>query len=185
MRIIAGKFKGRKLYSPKDESIRPTADRVKEAIFSMLDEYLNGAVVLDLFSGSGSLGLEAISRGAKICYFCDSSAESIRLTKSNIDKCNAGSQSVLIAGDFIKALLKMPEKADIILLDPPYEKGFLDICLKKIYENGVLSEDGIIVAEHGAAEVLPDSLLTFNRIKKKKYGSALVSLYIELSGGVC
>jgi len=184
MRIIAGKFKGRKLYSPKDDNIRPTSDKVKEAIFSMIGEYLDDAAVIDLFSGSGSLGLEALSRGAKICYFCDNSAESLKLIKSNIDVCGADESSHIFTGDYKKALSKVTEKADIIFLDPPYGEVFFDKCFEKICEYGVLKEGGLIVAEHGKETPLPDKVLNFGKIKEKKYGAVTVSLYVELNDGV-
>jgi len=185
MRIVAGKFKGRKLNPPKDDSIRPTTDKVKEAIFSTIGSYLDGGVVVDLFSGTGGLGLEALSRGAKICYFCDSSPESIRLTKSNIQLCGAENECCIIPGDYGKALSKIPEKADVIILDPPFEKDIFIPCFKKIYECDALKADGVIVVEHGVSGALPDNILKYVKIKEKKYGTVLVSLYVELNNGVC
>ena len=177
MRIIAGNFKGRKLESLKGNDVRPTGDKVKEAIFSMIDEYIEESVVIDLFSGTGNLGLEALSRGAKMCYFGDNRSESIRVTKANIENCNVSEQSVVIAGSFEKVLSKIPEKADVIFLDPPYDKEFMALCFEKIRDFEILQDGGIIVAEHGLKEKLPDVFYDFNKMKERRYGTILVSLF--------
>jgi len=177
MRIIAGDYKGRVLKTPKDDKIRPTAGKVKEALFSMIAFYVEDAVVVDLFAGAGGLGLEALSRGAKVCYFGGNQAECINLVKSNIDICGAGEKSRIIAGDFVKALSNIPEKADIIILDPPYGGGFMDACFKNIAELALLNDDGVIAAEHGALEILPDIFYGFRKIKGKKYGKIRLSIY--------
>lgn len=177
MRIIAGDFKGRRLFTPKDSRIRPTTDKVKESIFSIITAYLEGAVVIDLFSGTGNLGLEAISRGAKRCYFGDKSRESLALTRQNIALCRQEDQAVTILGDFEYVLGKIPEKADLIFLDPPYKQGLLRECLHQIATLSLLSEEGIIVAEHGAEDSLEDKLSGFTKIKEKTYGTITISIY--------
>ena len=181
MRIIAGEYKGRKLLSPNGQSIKPTGDKVKEAIFSMTAGYIEGAVVIDLFSGSGCLGLEAISRGAGICYFCDNSKDSIALIKKNIEICGATEKSRVLVGDFKKTLLMIPEKANVIFLDPPFEKGVFAACFESIHNAGVLAGGGIVVAEHGRRELLPGAFYNLGRLKEKKYGVVHVSLYVELN----
>jgi len=177
LRIIAGDLKGRRLFTPKDSRIRPTTDKVKESIFSMIAAYLEDAVVIDLFSGTGNLGLEAISRGAKRCYFGDKSRESMELTKQNIAYCKQEDHAVTILGDFEYVLRKIPEKADLILLDPPYMHGLINGCFAIISELSLLTEDGIIVAEHGADKPLDDEIFGFTKIKEKKYGKISVSIY--------
>jgi len=177
MRIIAGELKGRKLETLKGNDVRPTGDKVKEAIFSMIDAHLDESVVLDLFSGTGNLGLEALSRGAKMCYFGDNRPDSIKITKANIEYCNVQESSKVIAGSFEKVLAKLPEKVDVIFLDPPYDKGFLTACFEKIREFEVLNEGGIIVAEHGLNEKQPDVASGFTKIKEKRYGTVWVSLF--------
>ena len=177
MRIITGKFKGRILNAPKNNSVRPTSDKVKEAVFSMIREQIEGSVIIDLFSGTGSLGLEGLSGGAKKCYFCDNSKESLDLIKSNIDLCGVTGSSTLIYGSYRKALARIKEKADVIFLDPPYEKKLVTPCLELIKEFNALNRDGVIVCEHMASEALPDELSGFCKVNEKKYGTILVSLY--------
>lgn len=177
MRIIAGAFKGRRLYAPKDRRVRPTTDKVKEAIFSMIAAYLEDAVVIDLFSGTGNLGLEALSRGARRCYFGDKSRESMELTRQNIAYCRQEERAKTILGDFQYVLGKIPEKADLIFLDPPYKQGMLYDCFDRISELSLLSDEGIIVAEHGADEPLEDELAGYSKLKEKTYGTISISIY--------
>lgn len=177
MRIIAGEFKGRRLETPEDNQIRPTTDKVKEAMFSIISPWLCESVCADLFSGTGNLGLEAISRGAARCYFADSSRKSVSLIRRNIDYCKAGDRAVLFPGDYAAAIGKINEKVDIFLLDPPYEAGYYEDCLEKIKESGILAEEGIIVAEHRSDLKLPEDLGGFTKFKERKYGNIVLSLY--------
>lgn len=179
MRIISGELKGRRLNTPRDNKIRPTTDKVKESIFSMLMPYLEDAVVVDLFAGTGNLGLEAISRGARHCYFGDNARESLQLIKDNIKHCEVENQSTIISGDFQRILERISEKADIILLDPPYKDGLIEACLDKIGELDLLVEDGVIVVERGAREKLEDVIGEFSKIKEKRYGTILVSIFCK------
>lgn len=177
MRIIAGEFKGRRLESPADNSVRPTTDKVKEALFSILNDRMWGSRVLDLFSGTGNLGIEALSRGAAECVFCDSSRDSLRLIKSNITHCKAQEGARVIPGDFRKTLMNLEGQFDIILLDPPYGKGFLEPAFELIRDQGLLAEDGVIVAEHRKEEDLPEEFFGFEKIKERKYGIIKLSIY--------
>ena len=177
MRIIAGEYRGRKLESPKTNDVRPTTDKVKEAMFSILMPYINGARCLDLFSGTGSLGLEALSRGAENCVFCDNSREHIALIKENIKKCGAESKSKVIHGDYMKALEHSDDKYDIILVDPPYGAGLYEKCLASIEKLDLLEDEGIIILEHEKNVVLPDCLGKYSRLKEKKYGTIHLSFY--------
>jgi len=176
LRIIAGDLKGRRLFTPNDSKIRPTTDKVKESIFKIIAEYVEESIVVDLFSGTGNLGLEAISRGASRCYFGDKSKDSLDLTKKNIAYCKVQDKSIVISGDYDKVLNKIAEKVDLIFLDPPYEKGLLNKCLALIYELNLLSDSGIIVAEHGIEEILPDEAYGFYKIKEKKYGKTVITI---------
>ena len=178
MRIITGKLRGRKLETPKNFDIRPTSDRVKEAIFSILDPYISeNIIVADLFCGTGNLGLEAISRGAKTVYFSDASRESIALAKENIAYCGVSDQAVILAGDFRQNIRKISEKVDLILLDPPYSSGLLIQSLQIISESDALKEEGIVLCEHSSKEKLPEDVGSLHFIKIKKYGSVSVTLY--------
>ena len=177
MRIIAGELKGRKLETPADNRVRPTTDKVKEAIFSMISGYIPDATVIDMFAGTGSLGLEAISRGAAKAYFVDRDKTSLAMVRRNIQHVGAGDRSVVIWSDFNSAAAKINDTADVIFLDPPYKAGYMQDCIALIDDNDLLVDDGIIVAEHGIDEVLPDNIGSFVKIKTKKYSKVGVSLY--------
>ena len=177
MRVISGEYKGRKLAAPADYSIRPTTDKVKEALFSILADRIWGSKVLDLFSGTGNLGIEALSRGAGECVFADNSRESIKLIKENVNHCKAASGANIVAGDYKKVLMTQREPFDIIILDPPYNKGLMDDCFRIIAEQGILAEDGVIVAEHRKEEKLPDDFYGFEKEKERKYGIVMLSIY--------
>lgn len=177
MRIIAGNYKGRRLTSPMDDRVRPTSDKVKEAIFSILMNEIYGSNVLDLFSGSGNLGLEALSRGAEHCWFADSSRDSLKLIRENISYCKANDKATVLAGDFRKVLARLTTPMDIILLDPPYNMGMLPECFELIEEYDLLAENGLIIAEHRREEILPEQFGKFTKVKERKYGTVVVSIY--------
>lgn len=177
MRIIAGEYKGRRITAPEDTSIRPTTGKVKEAIFAMLMNDMYDAIVIDLFAGTGNLGIEALSRGARKCYFGDNSRDSLKLIKENIVHCRAEDKSIIIAGSYEKVLDRINEKADIILLDPPYKEGLMLKCIERITEIDILADDGVIVAEHGDYDELPEELNGLTKIKEKRYGTINVSIY--------
>ncbi len=177
MRIITGEYRGRKLETPIGNHVRPTSDKVKESIFNLLMNDIWDAVCVDLFAGTGGLGLEALSRGARKCYFCDNSRDSIGLIKKNIAKCNAQSKSVVLPGDFTRALSGLTEQADIFILDPPYKDGPYEKCLGLIDTLDLLTDEGIIIAEHGFRDELPEITGNLKRIKEKRYGTIKLSIY--------
>lgn len=180
MRIIAGDYKGRRLYTPRDRSIRPTSDKVKEALFSILGEDMIGAYVCDLFSGTGNLGLEALSRGADKCYFADNSGESIKLITDNVEMCRAEEYSVIVKGDFKKCISQIDlagDKIDIFFLDPPYDKGLWTKAIDAIKEADILAEGGVIVCEHYKEIELPEEISGFTRAKDRAYGKVVLSFY--------
>lgn len=177
MRIIAGDLKGRKLVSPRDKRVRPTSDKVKEAIFSMIADAYYDEVVIDLFAGTGNLGIEAISRGAKHCYFGDKSRESLALIRENINTCRVQDKSTIIAGDCEMVLKRISQKAQIIFLDPPYKEGLMISCVELISQLDLLTDDGYIIAEHSLEEKLPKSIGKYEIIKEKRYGKIAVSIY--------
>ncbi|MDR1571976.1 MAG: 16S rRNA (guanine(966)-N(2))-methyltransferase RsmD [Clostridiales Family XIII bacterium] len=179
MRIIAGECRGMRLFSPDTQRIRPTPDRVKGAMFSMLGGFMDGAVVLDLFAGTGSLGLEALSRGASFCRFCDNSRESLALIERNVAHCRMGERSEILRRGFEQALSPGGPKADIIFLDPPHHDSRYGKCLELIALNGVLREGGVVVAEHGA-KLPPDAGLSgLCAVKRRAYGSVGVTLFSQ------
>ncbi len=177
MRIIAGEFKGRKLAAPPDYKVRPTAEKVREAIFSMIQIHVPDAVVADLFAGTGSLGLEALSRGAKRAYFVDRDRRSISFTKENVKACGMEERSVLMCSDYALAIANIHDRADIVFLDPPYKAGLMLDCLRRLSESDILPEGGIVVAEHGRDELLPEKVRNLELIKDRKYGKVRVSIY--------
>ena len=177
MRIIAGEFKGRRLETPKDNSVRPTTDKAREALFSILANDIWGSRVLDLFGGTGGLGLEALSRGAAECVFADQSRDSIRMIRNNIAHCGAEERSRVLTGDFRKVLSSQRKPFDIIFLDPPYGSGMMDECFRLISENELLNEDGLIVAEHRKEETFPEEYHGFTKIKERRYGIVMLSIY--------
>ena len=139
------------------------------------------ATCVDLFAGTGNLGLEALSRGAKKCYFGDNSRESINLIKNNVKMCRAEDKSVIIAGDYSKILGRINEKVDIFFLDPPYKDGLYENCLEIIDSLDLLSEEGIIVAEHGVRDYVPETVGSLEIIKERKYGKIMVTIYAKKS----
>ncbi len=177
MRIITGSLKGRRLKTPKNDKIRPTSDKVKEAIFSMLFDEFYAEPVCDLFAGTGNLGLEALSRGASRCYFADSQKESLSIIKSNIEYCNIGDRAILLSGDYAVALQRIREKLAVIFLDPPYDANYMPSAINMIDSLDLLRDGGLIVAEHSISEKLEDSIGGFEKIKEKEYGKIAVSIY--------
>jgi len=178
MRIITGSLKGRRLRSPKTNDVRPTSDKVKEAIFDMLYPYIQeDFVCMDVFAGSGNLGLEAISRGAKMCYFSDMSRDSIALVKENVKYCEVEDKAVLLSGDFKSNIKRVHDKVDIFFLDPPYAAKLIPQALKAILDAGNISDGGIVVCEHAQRDELPEEYLGFKAIKQRRYGAIGVTIY--------
>lgn len=178
MRVIAGDYKGRKLETPLDNRVRPTTDKVKEAMFSILMNDLDDAVVCDMFAGTGGLGLEALSRGAAKCYFLDQANSSIRLIRKNIEICKAEEYSVVLQGDFGRSLNRIREKVNVFIVDPPYGEGIEIKALEKISEYDLLAEDGVIVVEHQKHDVLPENIAGFEKVKERVYGKVVLSIYM-------
>ena len=177
MRIITGKARGVQLKTPDGLQTRPTADRVKEAMFSIIHFDVPGARVLDLFGGSGQLGIEAISRGAEYAVFVDESDAACKLIKENLRRGKMDNQARVVHSDYMAYLNTCREKFDIILLDPPYAEVFLENSLKKISEIDILQSGGIIVAERPLGKELPWDFPGFTRSKDYKYGNTLLTLY--------
>lgn len=173
MRIISGKYKGKKLLGDNIDGTRPTMDRVKESLFGTIQNKLKDSVCLDLFAGSGSLGIEALSNGAKECYFVDKNKIVIDVLKENTSNID---NSILIHLDYLNALNKFKEKNikfDIVFLDPPYKDNLINPSLIYIKENNLLNKDGIIICEYENEEFSIDLEI----IKEKKYGNKFIRIY--------
>ena len=175
MRIIAGRMRGTKLFTLDGLNTRPTLDRVKEPLFSIINFKLQDSVILDLFSGSGALGLEAISRGAKKAYLCDSSKDAINIIKKNVEKTKSEEYTELMLKDYEKSLeyFSMKDiKFDIVFLDPPYKTNFAEKSTEIIIKNSLLNEDGIIIIETDTEEKVIQNLenIDVHIYDKRKYG---------------
>lgn len=177
MRVVAGKARGTVLKTPDGMRTRPTADRVKEAMFSIIQFDLPGAKVLDLFGGTGQLGIEALSRGASSAVFIDQSDSACRLIKENLCKTKLDSCSVVLRTDYAHYLQTCKETFDIILLDPPYADVFLEKCLNLITEIDILHSGGIIVCERPVGKDLFLEFEGYSRSKDYKYGNTLLAVY--------
>ena len=177
MRVITGKARGIVLKTPDGMLTRPTADRVKEALFSIINFDLPGAAVLDLFGGTGQLGIEALSRGANSAVFVDQREDACKIIRENLRRTKLESQGRVVRSDYLDVLRRNREKFDIILLDPPYAEVFLENALKCITEIDILKTDGIIVAERPVEKELPFEFEGFTRSKDYKYGKTLLTIY--------
>ncbi|MBQ9757435.1 MAG: 16S rRNA (guanine(966)-N(2))-methyltransferase RsmD [Clostridia bacterium] len=173
MRVISGSARGRKLIAPNGLDTRPTTDRVKESIFNIIMPYLPANCVLDLFSGSGAMGIESLSRGSNHCTFVENNKDAQKVTVQNIELSKVGDRADVVFGDAMEYLDKSNRQFDVIFLDPPYNTGLLTKAITKIFENNLLSGNGIIVAESEYMGEEPTS--DFFSIKKTaKYGKTTV-----------
>ncbi len=177
MRVITGKARGVALKTPDGLKTRPTTDRVKEAMFSIIHFDLPGARVLDLFGGTGQLGIEALSRGASGAVFVDSAEDACKLIRENLTRTKMEKYGKVVRADYLQYLERCKETFDIVLLDPPYAEVFLENALKKITEIDILQTGGIIVAERPVGKELPWDFEGFTRSKDYKYGKTLLTLY--------
>ena len=171
MKIISGKYKGRTVTGFNIEGTRPTIDRIKESIFNMLQTDIKNSIFLDLFSGSGNIGIEALSNGSKCAYFVDNNKIAINTINENIKKLNVTDEYYVYSMHYNKALKKFDEKGikfDIIFLDPPYNSNLLSDVLKKINDFSLLNKDGQIIIEY-VDEIIDTS--EYKVIKDKKYGN--------------
>ena len=175
MRVIAGKALGIQLKTPDGMLTRPTTDRVKEALFSILQFDLPGTHVLDLFGGTGQLGIEAMSRGASEATFVDAREDACRLIRENLKR--TGMRGEVVRGDYLSFLNNCTKKFNIIFLDPPYAEVFLENALKHITEIDILQSGGIIATERPLGKELPWNFEGFERSRDYKYGKILLTFY--------
>lgn len=176
MRVITGSARGRKLKTLEgDEIVRPTTDRVKEAIFSIIQFDLADARVLDLFAGSGQLGIEALSRGAESAVFIDRDSQAVEIIKDNLKATGLFQKATVLNADSVSYIKNSRNKFDIILLDPPYNKGLINEILESAV--GCCDENATIVCETDFNEVLPDSAGDFEKFREYKYSKTKITTY--------
>ena len=181
MKVISGKYKGRVLEGFDIAGTRPTMDRVKESVFAMIQSWLEDAVILDLFAGSGNLGIEALSEGAKQIYLVDKNKKACQVMKRNLDKIGMD-EKVIFYGDYKKALDNYKNQSlqfDIIFLDPPYQTDLVQKSIEIIEKNELLTKNGIIVAESNSLDKIIFSK-KLQMIKSKKYGDKWVAILQQL-----
>lgn len=184
MRIISGKARGTKLFTLEGVETRPTLDRVKESMFNIISQEIPDATVLDLFSGSGSIGLEFASRGAKKVYLCDNSKSAIDIINKNIKKTHFEDVTQILNCDFKKAFISLKnEKFDFIYIDPPYKTEYIKISLEEIINFKVLKENGLIILETDDEKRIMDEIcdLNLNIIDQRKYGRVNL-IFVKLNG---
>ena len=178
MRVVAGKARGLKLRTIEGDSTRPTKDMVKEALFSIIYDKIQDSVFLDLFAGSGAIGIEALSRGAKEAFFIDVNKECTKIIEENISKAKMMEYSTIYNLDYNTALDKLMNiKFDVIFIDPPYNKGIGLKAIENISEKNILADDGIIVYETDEIEDIPEKIGRYKRYNYKKYGRNILNFY--------
>lgn len=177
MRIIAGQCKGKKLFSPADIQIRPTSDRMREAIFNILGDTVSDAYVLDLFAGTGALGLEALSRGAMACSFVDVSATAASLLQRNIEACRMKEKASVYVKNATESLVFLSRTTPftLVFIDPPYHTYDITTLLTSLHSHVLLGTDAVVVIETGSTEdvIVPKDL--FELQKERRYGKSKVS----------
>jgi len=180
MRVISGILKGKNIEGYNISGTRPTMDRVKESVFSTIQDSIKNSVVLDLFAGSGQLGIEAISNGSKLCYFIDNNKEATNTIKKNIELLNIKDKSIVLNYDYKKSLNYFKDnniKFNIIFVDPPYDYDVLDKVISKILEYNLLEKKGILVIEH--TKEIKGDYKDLYLYKAKKYGYKYINIYIR------
>lgn len=180
MRVITGKVKGHRIKAPKGLSTRPTTDRVKESLFNIIGYISENSRVLDLFSGSGNIGIEFLSRGANECYFIENNYTSIKIIKENLENTKFLPQSYVFKNDVnsaIRILGKKGQRFDYVFMDPPYEKGLVQPTLENICKEKILNDNGIVIIEHESQMTLPEKIDNIAKLDTRKYGGTTITFY--------
>lgn len=188
MRVVSGNFKGRQLKAVPGVTTRPTTDKVKEAIFNMVGPYFEGGYALDLFAGSGGLGIEALSRGIEKCVFVDREQKAIQTIHKNLELCQIEAASFEVyrndAERALKAIIKRGIQFQLVFLDPPYKQQKLKALINILSENNVMNENGFIITEHGSDVQLEEEIGHFIKEKYETYGMSSISIYkFNIKGG--
>ncbi len=180
MKITGGKDRSRLIKTPRLKDIRPTLDKIRKAIFDILQNEIADKVILDLFSGSGAIGLEAISRGAKIVYFIEREKACIDVINENIELLKYEDRANVLRGDVFKAIREfgeIREKFDIIIMDPPYRRDLAKKALLKISVYDIIKPSGFVIAEHSKTEKLPERIDLLQLYRQISYGDTVLSFY--------
>ena len=175
MRVITGSARGMTLRTLEGETTRPTTEKVKEAVFSAIQFEIEGRRVLDLFAGSGQMGIEALSRGARSAVFVDSDKRAIQIIRENVAKTGFGEQSRIVQIDSLAFLNMNVAKFDIVFLDPPYSTGLLEKALEEV--SPFVAEGGTVICEHPAADTVPEGTDSLGKYRSYKYGRTAVTIY--------
>jgi 16S rRNA (guanine(966)-N(2))-methyltransferase RsmD len=183
MRVITGTARGRKLRDLPGLDTRPTTDKVKESIFNIVQFDVEGRKVLDLFAGTGQLGIEALSRGAEKCVFVDQSREAVKVIQENVKTTGFENQSRVAAGDGVSFLTSCREKFGLAFLDPPYASDLLDRALLKMSEIDIMTENGIIVCESALDKIMPTLPGPYEKGRDYRYGRIKLTLYHRRTNG--
>lgn len=176
--MIGGELRGKKLQSVRGMTTRPTTDRVRESIFNILSTRVCDAVVLDIFAGTGILGIEALSRGAQFALFVDQDNAPVAVIKKNLHACRLDDRGKVIRHDVQKGLpwlAAYPSPFGLVFMDPPYHQGLVETALGHLHHSGSLATGAQVVVEHDSREPIPDRLPPFIRTDQRKYGKTLVS----------
>lgn len=177
MRVITGTARGRKLGQLQGMDTRPTTDQVKESIFNIIQFDIEGRRVLDLFGGTGQLGIEALSRGAASCTFVDQRKDAVSLIRSNLKLCQLSDRARVVQGEALSFLSTVREQYHLVFLDPPYRTDLLENAIKKIAEIDMLTENGIIICESPADKVLPELPHPYHKGREYRYGKIKITVY--------
>lgn len=177
MRIISGAAKGRKLKGVEGLDTRPTSDNVKESLFNIIQFDIEGRKVLDLFAGTGQLGLECLSRGAESCTFVELRRDAVSVIRENVAWCKLEEGASVVQGDYLAYLTRCSDPFHLILLDPPYDSGLLEKAIQTIVEIDILSENGIIVCESSREQEMPQVDARYSMGKQYQYGKKKLTLY--------
>lgn len=181
MRVIAGEFKGRPIETVSNHLTRPTSDKVKESVFNIIGPYFNGGSVLDLFAGSGGLGIEALSRGMRQAIFIDQQKRAVQTIKKNLRDLKLLNRTEVYQNDAfraVKSLGKRSLKFDLIFIDPPYKKDVYQRILTDLDKQEIIYPNAMIVCEHDRHQDLPDSVATLQKVRTEKYGATTkISIY--------
>ena len=180
MRVIAGVHRGRRLHGPRGHAIRPTSDRVKEALFSILGERTTGARVLDLYAGTGSIGIEALSRGAAHVTFVEADRDALRLVDSNLQQCGLQQSATICACQVSQFFRRGPHWSgpyDIIFCDPPYQVTLELIALTNEWDSRWLDDDAVVILEHGRKAEIPPTMGPLSQVKRYDYGDTALTRF--------